>query len=170
VKLSIRGEKAADREAVFEVHSRAFETQAEARLVDALREVADPFISLVAVLDGAVVGHVLFTPTTLPGGVDRGRTIGLAPLAVLPAHQNRGIGSRLVRAGLTACRNAGRDVVFVLGHEGFYPRFGFRPAAKHGFLYQGAENRHFMVVGLRRGAMNGMSGSVRFLPEFDRWG
>ena len=168
--MSIRAEKSSDREAVFEVNRRAFETPAEARLVDALRAVADPFISLVAVMDGAVVGHVLFTPTTLPGGVDRGRTIGLAPLAVLPDHQNLGIGSRLVRAGLGACRNAGRDVVFVLGHEGYYPRFGFRPAAEHGFLYQGAENRHFMVTGLRRGAMRGMSGTVCYHPEFERSG
>jgi len=168
--VTIRAERPADRAGVFDVHSKAFETPAEARLVDALREAADPIVSLVAVVDGEVAGHVLFTPTTLPGGVDRGRTMGLAPLAVLPSHQNRGIGSRLVRSGLTACRNIGRDVVFVLGHESYYPRFGFRPGAEHGFLYGGAENRHFMVVALRRGALQGMSGNVRYHPEFDRFG
>jgi len=168
--VTIRAEKPADREGVFEVHSQAFETPVEAQLVDALREVAQPLVSLVAVVDGAVAGHVLFTPTTLLGGVDKGRTMGLAPLAVLPSRQNRGIGSRLVRSGLSACRNIGRDVVFVLGHEGYYPRFGFRPGAEHGLLFGGAENRHFMVAELRRGALAGMSGNVRYHPEFDRWG
>ena len=169
MKLTIRAERPADRESVFEVNRRAFETPVEAQLVDALREAADPIVSLVAVGEAGVIGHVLFTPITLPGGVDRGRAMGLAPLAVHPDQQKRGVGSRLVRAGLEACRNIGRDVVFVLGHESYYPRFGFRPAGEHGFLFQGAENRHFMVTGLRRGALKGMSGNVRYHPEFDRF-
>jgi putative acetyltransferase len=167
VKVSIRKEKPADREAVFEVHAAAFETPAEARAVDGVRANAEPVISLVAVADDRVVGHVLFSPVTLPGGADGGRAMGLAPLAVLPEFQNRGIGSRLARAGLEACRHIGRDVVFVLGHAEYYPRFGFESAAQHGFTFMGAENRHFMVVGLRSKALVGMSGDVRYRPEFD---
>ncbi len=167
MKISIRKERPSDREDVFAVHVAAFETQEEARAVDAVRANAEPVISLVAALGEQLVGHVLFSPVTLPGGVDGGRAMGLAPLAVSPEHQNLGIGSRLVRAGLAACRHIGRDVVFVLGHEDYYPRFGFEPAARHGFLFQGAENRHFMVLGLRAKALKGLSGSVRYRREFD---
>ena len=109
---------------------------------------------------------MLFSPVTLPGGVDGGRAMGLAPLAVLPDHQNHGIGSRLARAGLEACRRLGRDVVFVLGHEDYYPRFGFEPAARHGFTFEGAENRHFMVTALRPNALKGLFGDVRYRREF----
>jgi len=166
-RVTIRKERADDREQVFAVHAAAFETPAEARLVDALREAADPLVSLVAVSAKRVVGHVLFTPVRIGGGLDRGRAMGLAPLAVLPERQGEGIGSRLVRAGLDACRHLGRDVVVVLGHPEYYPRFGFRPASERGLRYNGAELRSFMVIGLRSRALEGLSGNVKYLPEFD---
>jgi putative acetyltransferase len=93
--------------------------------------------------------------------------MGLAPLAVHPDHQNQGIGSRLVRAGLDACRDLKRDVVFVLGHPEYYPRFGFEPASEHGLRFNGAELRSFMVTGLRSRSLEGLSGNVRYLPAFD---
>jgi putative acetyltransferase len=115
------------------VNERAFETAAEARLVDALRDAADPFLSLVAVEDDRVVGHICFTPVTLERVDGSTLTIaGLAPMAVLPEVQNRGIGSQLVRAGLDACRAHGFEAIVVLGHPEFYPRFGFVPASRHG--------------------------------------
>lgn len=166
-RVTIRKERPSDREQVFAVHAAAFETPAEARMVDLAREAADPLISLVAVRDKQVVGHVLFTPVSVGGGVDRGRAMGLAPLAVHPDHQNQGIGSRLVRAGLDACRHLKRDVVFVLGHPEYYPRFGFEPAAEHGLRFNGAELRSFMVTGLRSRSLEGLSGNVRYLPAFD---
>jgi putative acetyltransferase len=166
-RVTIRRERSGDRREVFEVHAQAFETDAEARLVELLREEADPLISLVAVRGKRVVGHVLFTPVTVGGGLDRGRAMGLAPLAVLPEHQREGIGTRLVRAGLEACRNLGRDVVFVLGHPEYYPRFGFRPASERGLRYQGAELGSFMVTGLGARSLDGLSGSVRYHPAFD---
>jgi putative acetyltransferase len=160
-------ERPGDQESVFEVDRQAFETPAEAELVAALRGNVVPMISLVAVMRGKVVGHVLLTPAIVGG--DEERAMALGPVAVLPEHQNQGIGSRLVRAGLEACRNLGRDAVFVLGHAEYYPRFGFCPAAQHGFRYRGAAlDRYFMVAPLRSRALEGLSGDVRFHPEFDR--
>ena len=81
---------------------------------------------------GEVAGHILFTPVDLAttGGVVRG--YGLAPMAVRPDRQRRGIGSRLVHAGLARLREAGAPFVIVIGHPGYYPRFGFTPASRHG--------------------------------------
>ena len=117
-----------------------------------------------------VVGHVFFSPVRIEGEGTGSRAIALAPLAVLPERQHLGIGSRLVEAGLRACHALGEDVVFVLGHPGYYPRFGFRSAAPLGFKYGNAElDRYFMVAELSPRALAGMSGSVRYHPEFDRF-
>jgi len=88
----------------------------------------------------------------------------------LPEYQRQGVGSKLVRAGLHACRERGHRVVFVLGHADFYPRFGFRSAAPLGFRYGNSElDRYFMVAELSTRALAGLSGSVRYHPEFDRF-
>ena len=166
-RVSIRKERPEDREQVFAVHAAAFETPTEAQLVDAVRDAVEPVISLVAVRAKQVVGHVLFTPVTVAGGLDKGRAMGLAPLAVHPEFQRQGIGSRLARAGLDACRNIKRDVVFVLGHPEYYPRFGFEPASEYGLRFNGAELRSFLVTGLRRRSLEGLSGNVRYHPLFD---
>ncbi len=113
----IRPEEPRDRDAIRDVHVRAFGQPNEADLVDALRPGT---VSLVAEI-GGVVGHILFSPITVGGAP----AIALAPMAVLPEFQRRGIGSALVRRGLAAC---GDRLVIVLGHPEFYPRFGFVPA------------------------------------------
>jgi putative acetyltransferase len=166
--VSVRPELPEDREAVFDVNRRAFETPAEATLVDALRPVARPLISLVAVLDGRVVGHILFTPVTIEGGAAAGRAMALGPMAVLPELQNRDIGSRLVVVGLEACRDIGVHVVFVLGHREYYPRFGFEPAPPKGLRYKHADfDPYFMAVELSQDALSGLSGNVKYHPQFD---
>jgi len=166
--LSIRPEQPEDHAAVFVVNERAFETSAEARLVDALRPVAQPLISLVAVLENQVVGHILFTPVTVEGDAGTPKAMALGPMAVLPEYQNQGIGSQLVRAGLEACRQIGERVVFVLGHAEYYPRFGFQPAAPKGLRYKHPDfDPYFMVAELSPGALQEMTGWVQYHPEFD---
>ena len=134
--ITVRTELPRDRLVIREVLVRAFESDAEARLVDALRGRTDPQISLVADdPDAGVVGHILFTPVEIRGDADRSTAIGLAPMAVVPGHQRCGIGSLLVRAGLAACAARGERVVVVLGHPDYYPRFGFRRAWDLGLYY-----------------------------------
>ncbi len=91
-------------------------------------------------------------------------------MAVAPERQKQGVGSRLVRAGLDACRALGEDVVVVLGHAEYYPRFGFEPAAARGLRYRGPDfDPHFFVAELRPGALEGVSGRVRYHPEFEKF-
>jgi len=170
-RVAIRPEAPRDRAAVFGVHARAFPSDAEARLVDALRAAGAATLSLVAERDGRVAGHVLFSPVRVAGASGSGwfDALGLAPLAVEPALQRGGIGSALVRDGLAACRIAGHQAVFVLGQPGYYPRFGFEPAAPRGLAYAGgaAYAAAFFVAELAPGALAGRRGVVHYRAEFD---
>jgi putative acetyltransferase len=165
-EIVIRPERIADVDAAHAVVAAAFEREGEADLVDALRRGARPFISLVATREEIVVGHIAFSPLRLDG--EGPLAMGLAPLSVLPAMQSCGIGSRLTRAGLQACRAIETGPVFVLGHAEYYPRFGFRPAAELGFYFMtpGGEPS-FFVLELSTGAAAGRSGRVRYHSAFD---
>ena len=169
--IEIRAERAEDAAAVGRVNELAFGRADEAALVDALRAAADPHVSLVAVEDDGIVGHIFFSPVSLgpeDGPEDSSfAAMGLAPMAVLPEYQRRGVGSELVRAGLNECRRTGRDVVVVLGHPGYYPRFGFRPASRAGLRCEyPVPDDTFMVVELRPGALAGRRGLVKYHPAF----
>lgn len=164
--MQIRPEALADIGGIADVHRRAFGGSVEATLVDALRQQARPLVSLVAVHEEAVVGHILFTPVTLPSRPEL-PLMSLAPLAVLPSHQRQGIGSALVRAGLEECRRLGRVACVVLGHPAFYPRFGFSPASGFGLRSEyDVADELFMAVELQAGALHGLAGTIRYHPAF----
>ncbi|NPV74910.1 MAG: N-acetyltransferase [Anaerolineae bacterium] len=165
---TIRPETEADIPAVRTVYQRAFETPAEASLVDALRARRAGILSLVAELDGAVTGHIFFSAVEIkwPHGVFE--AAGLAPMAVLPEFQNQGIGSALVRRGLEELRRMRLPAVIVLGHPEFYPRFGFAPASRWGIRFPlEVPDAAFMTLELQPGALQGVSGVAHFQPEFD---
>jgi len=165
IDLAIRPEQAGDAAGVRQVNERAFGTPAEADLVDALRG-SDGCLSLVATVDGAVVGHIMFTTVTLDAATAV-RAAGLAPMSVLPAYQRGGVGSQLVRAGLAACREQGYTAVVVVGHPSFYPRFGFTPAHTYGLHCEFAVPREaFMVAVLDQQVLPQLAGLVRYRPEF----
>jgi putative acetyltransferase len=162
----IRPETTADHEAIRQVNRIAFGGQDEARLVDALREGGYVRVSLVAEEDGLVVGHILFSALTIATPQGNIEPLALAPMAVVPSHQRKGIGSSLVREGLRACREAGHRIVIVVGHPEFYPRFGFsaKRAEPLGSQYSGPA---FMAVELVSNALQGIEGEVRFPPPFN---
>lgn len=166
---AIRPERESDCAAIRDIHARAFPTESEARLVDALRAAGAATVSLVAERDGRILGHVLFSPVrvVMPGGRELA-ALGLAPMAVDPTVQRAGIGDALVRAGLDACRAGRHELVFVLGHPEYYPRFGFESAPAHGFHYHGgpAFDDAFFVLALAPHALAGRSGIVHFHPAF----
>lgn len=164
----IRPEQPDDLAQVYHVNQQAFGGNTEAELVDKLRAHGKATISLVALEDDLVVGHILFSAVRFAECERAIAALGLAPLAVLPAYQRRGIGSRLIAAGLEKCRNANYESVVVLGHPNYYPRFGFVPASRYGLACEyTSEPESFMVIELRRGALQGCRGLVKYEPEFE---
>ena len=164
--MPIRPEQEADRVAVREIVAAEFDTGAEADLIEALREQADPVVSLVAEEGDDVVGHAMFTPVTVEGD-PAAKLMGLAPLAVTPAHQGKGLGAALVKDGFERCRRLGFAAVVVLGHPEYYRRFGFVPASRYGLKSEYAvPDEAFMALELEPGALEGRSGLVRFHPAF----
>jgi putative acetyltransferase len=164
--ITIREESPADFPAVREVNERAFGRPAEARLVDMLRAANKAVLSLVATLDGRVVGHILFSPISVSVAPPDFCGVGLAPMSVLPEFQNRGIGSSLVREGLATCKRRGYDAVVVLGHVRYYPRFGFSRAVDYGLDSEYDAPESFMVVELKEGALKKVSGLVKYASKF----
>lgn len=164
--MLIRREHIKDYAAIRAVNEIAFTGPTEANLVEALRERARPIVSLVAEDDGAVVGHILFSPVTLSSDGQLS-IMGLAPMAVAPARQSQGIGSALVRAGLEECRRLRAAAVVVVGHAGYYPRFGFVPARCFGLSSEYAvPDDVFMVLELETGALTDKAGIIRYHPVF----
>jgi putative acetyltransferase len=163
----IRGERPEDIATIHEVHELAFGRPDEADLVDILRARGKATLSLVAVEDDWIVGHILFSSVTIESSERTCPAVGLAPMAVLPEQQRRGIGSQLVRAGLVECRNAGYDCVVVLGHSTYYPRFGFVPASRYGLTSEyKVPDEAFMVLAWQEGMLKDRAGVVRYPPEF----
>ena len=164
--MYVRFEQPGDIEKIREVNLQAFETETEANLVDALRNTDVELISLVAEENGEVIGHILFSPVALAGDL---RIMGLAPMAVLPDRQSKGAGTKLVNAGLQACEDAGYEAVVVLGHAGYYPRFGFVPSVNFGIKSEyDVPPEVFMVKELRKGALKGAAGTVKYHPAFNQ--
>jgi putative acetyltransferase len=166
--MNIREEQLSDIEKIWEVNTEAFETKAEANLVNALRDSGCTFISLVAETEAKVVGHILFTPVVLTGNENKLKIMGLAPMAVLSQYQNKGIGSNLVKAGLEHCQSLGYDAVVVLGHPGYYPKFGFVPSVKYGIKSEyDVPDEVFMILELVPGALNNHMGVIKYHEAFN---
>jgi putative acetyltransferase len=165
----IRPETDADHNAIRHVNRLAFGQDAEARLLDALRDGGYVRASLVAEKDRQVVGHVLFSALPIITEAGTVPALALAPMAVLPDYQRQGIGSALVRRGLDVCKEQGHRIVVVLGHPHFYQRFRFssKLAAQFESPYTGRES--FMALELMPGALNDVTGRVQYPPPFEAW-
>jgi putative acetyltransferase len=166
--MQVRVENDCDRDAVHAVNVAAFESPSEADLVDTLRQQAKPVVSLVADEDGAVIGHIMFSPVSLSNHPEL-KVMGLGPMAVAPTHQRKGIGSALIREGLDRCKQSEFAVVVVLGHPEYYPRFGFSPARQFGIDSEyDVPEEVFMALELKPTALSGKTGKVKYHPAFDK--
>lgn len=164
--IIVREEEEKDFNAVHVLNASAFDSTAESGLVDILRKEARPIVSLVAEINKEIVGHILFSPVSLSGHPNL-KIMGLAPMAVSAAYRNKGIGSRLVRAGLECCRELGFGAVAVLGHPGYYPRFGFLPSTRYGIVCEYAVPEEvFMVIELEKNHLRNKSGTIRYHAAF----
>jgi len=166
----VRAEGPGDISDIDNVVRAAFGRDDEVLLIRALRDAGNfnPLLSRVAILDGAVVGHVLFPDIAVVNGADTIPVLALAPVAVQPAFQRRGIGSILIRDGLAVCRSLGHRIVIVLGHPAYYSRFGFSPAGRSGIVAPfPSPDDAFMALPLVPDALTGVHGIVRYPPAFD---
>ena len=165
--LQIRAEKTPDAAGIRALHLAAFAPRSsEADLVDKLRQAGQATVSLLALSDGQLAGHILFSPVTVSPVVPNLRGLGLAPLAVRPEFQRQGIGSKLALRGLDVCRQAAFDYVVVLGDPHYYSRFGFRDARQFHLDNEYGAAEAFMAIELRPGALAQAAGLVQYRPEF----
>lgn len=171
--MDIRTATDADLDAVLAVEREAFGEEDEAELVRALLDdpSAMPILSLLAFRGKRAVGHILFTRVRLQAHPQLSLAI-LAPLAVVPDAQNQGIGGKLIVHGLNLLRASGVDLVFVLGHPGYYPRHGFTPAGTLGlqapYPIPEKDADAWMVQALRPGVIGSVSGTVLCADALDK--
>jgi len=166
--LTIRPETLEDIDSIRHVNEQAFGQEDESRLIEKLRNHGVLTISLVAVQAGDIIGHIAFSPVAIESRLSSFEAISLGPMAVLPSCQKKGTGSQLVRAGLEECKLLGYEIVVVLGHPDYYPRFGFDPAKPRGIECEyEVPDEAWMVLELQEGALAGRSGVVKYQPEFN---
>jgi putative acetyltransferase len=166
--IEIRTETTEDLPAIRKVLQDAFRpSQKEACLVELLRRAQKATLSLVALSEGQIVGQVMFSPVAIvPASPAANGGLGLAPAAVSPAFQGRGIGTQLIRHGLRECQNLGSGWVVVLGNPHFYSRFGFRCASEYHITNEYGAQADFMVLEIRADVLQGIRGMVKYRPEF----
>jgi putative acetyltransferase len=172
--LEIRREQDTDKNEVFRIHQDGFQRDDEAELVDKLRKNSqfNPNLSFVALIDNKIVGHLLFTPIQInyPSSSKSISSLALAPISILSGYQRQGIGSKLIEHALNELKSQGFPSIIVLGHEHYYPRFGFIPAKKYQIRapFPLDNENCFMALELKPQAfpLNNEEGIVQYLPEF----
>jgi putative acetyltransferase len=161
----IRAETAADYPMIRQVNEAAFGGADEADLVEALRRESVVLLSVVAESDGRIVGHILFSRMSIETPTGAVAAAALAPVAVLPHYQRRGIGGSLIRYSLDAMRGLGERIVIVVGHPAYYPRFGFSTEQARALEHPFSPDA-FMALELSPGALDRIRGRVRYPPPF----
>lgn len=164
MNIKLREERRGDEAAIRAVNDQAFGQELEGRIVDALRANGAAKLSLVAIREDQIIGHIMYSPATIDGKIE-GAALG--PMAVLPAAQGQGIGSRLMEFGNSRLKERGCPFIIVLGHAEFYPRFGFRPASGTGI---GCEwevpDEVFMILAIDENTLDDVTGMAKYRHEF----
>ena len=166
----IREEHPDDIKDIRQIHRQAFGQDMEADIVDTLRINCKDLLSLVAVEEGRLIGHSLFSPAWIRNPHDNIAGMGLAPMAVLPEWQRRGVGSRLVREGIERLAAGRCPFIIVLGHPDYYPRFGFQIASRFGIRchWEGVPDEAFLILWLNPCLPERISGLAEFREEFNQ--
>jgi len=151
------------------INEQAFGQLQEANIVDKLRTNCDGLLSLVALQDEKIIGHILFSPVTIEGSFGMLKGMGLAPMAVLPEFQRQGVGSKLIKAGTEILKTSGCPFIIVLGHPEYYPRFGFEPASRYRIKsqWEGVPDHAFMILGLDKTMTNHVLGVAKYRDDFN---
>jgi putative acetyltransferase len=164
--MHVRDEQIGDRAGVRSLVNAAFGTDEESSLIERLRDSAG-VISLIAEQSNSTLGHILFSKLGIDGPGSGRSAVALAPLAVRPAAQGRGVGSLLVHQGIERCKQAGHELCVVVGSPGYYGRFGFVPAVPHGLTNSfGFPDENFMVLELVPGTLADCAGEVVYERAF----
>lgn len=164
MKLSIRAERQGDEAAIRALTAAAFaglpySDGSEPRIIDAMRDDGDLALSLVAETGGEILGHVAFSPVTLEGGEDG--WFGLGPVSVHPDRQRRGIGTRLIEAGIAELHLRGARGIVLVGDPAYYARFGFERDPRLAYPHPGGEHLQRLIL-----SGEGTGGVVRYAPAF----
>lgn len=171
--IRVRTETLEDNSSIYRVNEEAFGGNAEAKLIERIRRSGTfiPQLSLVAEDGPEIVGHLLLSKAEVVNHeLQRSwQVIVLAPLAVKPGFQKKGMGSLLMQEGLQRCRKLGYGSVFLIGHPEYYPKFGFKPARAFGIELTQYEvpDEVFMVCELERDALNGIQGELVYPEVFN---
>jgi len=165
--MIVRAEKPVDIEAIYTVTKAAFATDAEARLIDMLREDGDLLFSHVAEEKGEIIGHIALSPMQAVADGRSIRALGLGPVAVAPNCQRSGIGSQLIDASIKWARANDWQLIILLGDPHYYCRFGFSVDAARPFAspYAGS---HFQALWLDESLQTPQSGRADYAPAFGR--
>jgi putative acetyltransferase len=162
----VRPETPGDHSAVAEINEQAFEGPVEATIVARLRNAAGS-VSLVAAVDGTVVGHLLLSRVVIEDAARPCALAALGPMAVAPDRQRSGVGGALVREAIGAARRHGYDGLVLVGHPEYYPRLGFQPGSTWGLRCEfDVPDDVFMAMALEPGALDGVGGLIRFDAAF----
>lgn len=171
--VKIRSEVPSDYSSISKVNDLAFKRPNEGLLVSILRklEAFEPELSLVALTQNQVVGHALFFPTYIRATNTNYPILSLGPISVLPQFQKQGVGGNLITTGHRIAKGLGHECVAVLGHSGYYPRFGYKIASIWGLTNPwGIQDEAFMAIELNMGALEGKSGMVVYPEAFNEAG
>lgn len=164
--IVIRDESGQDQDAIWNVHCKAFGTEAEANLVNELRRGEYVEVSQVAESENTIVGHTLYSRISIHTSNGLIDALSLAPMAVLPSFQRQGIGSQLIESSLLRCKEHGHKIVLVLGHPDYYSRFGFSATLAEPLISPFGGGDAWMALELVEGALSGIEGTVQYPPPF----